>query len=374
MHSKAFVILVVDDVATNVMILQSFLENEGYRVVAAGNGLECRELARREPPDLILLDVMMPEEDGFTACEKLKQDPRTADIPIIFISANTDTESKVRGLSIGGWDYIAKPFERMEVLARVKNCLKLRLSYQRIIEEQARRLQQVQDAQQALLVDAAELPAAGFTVHYIPVQEAGGDFYDVFEISPGVFGYFVADISGHDLGASFASSALKALIRQNSSQLFAPEETIRMINRILSSFFSDGQHLTAIYATLDRGRSRLTMVNAAHLPLLFLPVGGNPVWFEANGDIIGAFESGYFASRLVPVTAGDRFFLFTDGLVEIFGGPRRSREEGLAELQAEAQKSRALPLAEASAVMLAAMRARHDSGPEDDILLLGVEV
>ena len=373
MLNRPFKILIVDDVPVNIVILKTFLEKEGYEISTAANGIACRETAKRENPDLILLDVMMPEEDGFTACKKLKQDPATADTPIIFISANSDTNSKVKGLSIGGWDYIPKPFERAEVLARVKNCLKLRLSYQMIIEEQSQRLQQVQDAQQALLVNADDLPEAGFAVQYIPILEAGGDFYDVFEVQPGVFGYFIADISGHDLGASFASSALKALIRQNSSQLFSPDETFRTINRILSSFFKDGQHLTAAYVTLDRKKSTLSMVNAAHLPLLHLPAKGKPLWLEPEGDIIGAFENAYFSTTTVEVAPGDRFLLCTDGLIESFSPPQRSREGGLKELRQAALELKGQPLREATAAIITRMVYQQNRQPDDDILLLGID-
>ena len=228
MSDKDMSVLIVDDISVNVVLLAAILEMNGYTVLTADNGPKAREIALREQPGIILLDIMMPGEDGFETCQKLKKNAITADIPVIFISALDDSKSIVKGLTVGGLDYISKPFNKDEVLARVRNYLKLRHTYLRVIEEQANRLRQIQDAQQSILVHPDDLQEANFGIVYEPIQEAGGDFYDVFEIGSGVYGYFVADISGHDLGASYATSALKALIRQNSSLLYSPEESIRM--------------------------------------------------------------------------------------------------------------------------------------------------
>ncbi len=270
MLNKEMSILVVDDVKINILILQAMLQKQGYTVLTASNGSDARKIAHQEQPGIILLDVNMPDEDGFETCRKLKQSATTADIPVIFISTMDNTESIVEGLTVGGIDYISKPFNKTEVSARVKNYLKLRHTYLRVIEEQANRLKQIQDAQQSILVKPAEFPEANFGIYYQPILEAGGDFYDVFKISSGVFGYYVADISGHDIGASYATSALKALMRQNSSPLYTPDETLRMVNSVFLSILSDGQHLTAAYACLDQAKSMLHLVNAGHLPVLIL--------------------------------------------------------------------------------------------------------
>ena len=111
-------ILLVDDNPTNLQVLFKTLEGSGYRLLAARDGEAALYTAKRARPALILLDVMMPGMDGFEVCERLKADPETADIAVIFLSALTDSQSKVHGLAIGGVDYIAKPFQTDEVLAR----------------------------------------------------------------------------------------------------------------------------------------------------------------------------------------------------------------------------------------------------------------
>ncbi len=117
-------ILVVDDQPINVQLLKRKLEREGIRVTAAYNGLEALETVRREKPDLILLDVMMPDMDGIEVCQRLQADEQTRSIPIIFITARTSKEGKIEGLSVGAVDYITKPIDLDETLARVQTQLR----------------------------------------------------------------------------------------------------------------------------------------------------------------------------------------------------------------------------------------------------------
>jgi len=118
-------VLVVDDTPTNVGVLLEMLGREGCRVLVARDGDSALEQAQYAKPDLILLDVMMPGIDGFETCRRLKRDVRTVDIPVIFMTALGDLEDKVKGFAAGGCDYVVKPFEHEEVLARVRTHLQL---------------------------------------------------------------------------------------------------------------------------------------------------------------------------------------------------------------------------------------------------------
>lgn len=113
-------ILVVDDTVENIKLLTQLLDAEGYRVKGAASGSAALRICRKKQPDLILLDIMMPGMDGYEVCSQLKADPLTAGIPIIFLSALDNVQDKVRAFQVGGVDYIQKPFEVMEVIARVK--------------------------------------------------------------------------------------------------------------------------------------------------------------------------------------------------------------------------------------------------------------
>ena len=119
-------ILIVDDSPTNLSILAYALKGAGFSIRIATDGQSAIEQIQEELPELILLDVQMPGIDGFETCDRLKANPVTQDIPIIFMTALADVESKVKGLSLGAVDYITKPFEQEEVLVRVRIHLKLR--------------------------------------------------------------------------------------------------------------------------------------------------------------------------------------------------------------------------------------------------------
>src|SRR4051794_2793200 len=118
-------ILIVDDVSANIGALSGALESAGHRVLAALSGSAALKSAAKARPELILLDVLMPEIDGIETCRRLKAEPATADIPVIFITANDETQSLVDGFRAGGVDYITKPFQIDEVLARVATHLRV---------------------------------------------------------------------------------------------------------------------------------------------------------------------------------------------------------------------------------------------------------
>jgi PleD family two-component response regulator len=134
-------ILIVDDTPANLRLLSGMLAEQGYRVRLAPNGKLALMSARANPPDLILLDIKMPGLNGYEVCERLKADPRTSDIPVIFISALDQTEDKVKAFTFGGVDYVTKPFQVEEVLARVRTHLRLR-GLQKQLAERVRELEE----------------------------------------------------------------------------------------------------------------------------------------------------------------------------------------------------------------------------------------
>lgn len=127
-------VLVIDDLPENVFMLQDRLEHEGYEVITAYDGKSGIEKARRDLPDLILLDVMMPDITGIEVCKSLVADKETSGIPIILVTAKSDADDTKEGLEAGAFDYIKKPFNRIELVARVKSALKLSDANKLILE------------------------------------------------------------------------------------------------------------------------------------------------------------------------------------------------------------------------------------------------
>ncbi len=366
-------ILIIDDSPIDRLMLSQVLQKEGFKVFTAVDGADGLAKARQERVDIILLDILMPDENGIETCAKLKRDGRTSAIPVIFLSATDDVQSRVAGLTGGGVDFISKPFERKEVLARIRIHLRIQRAFQLLIEQQQAQLRQLQEAQQAILVKPEELPEARFAVHYRPLHEAGGDFYDVIILGDGIHGYFSADIAGHDLGAAFITSALKALLRQNFNALYTPVETMTLMNGVLHPVLSDGVVLSACCARLNKRTNRLVFVSAGHPPIILLHASGELEWVSAEGDLLGAFDQPQFESIEVAVAPGDRFFFYSDGLIEAWRGQAVTRKQGMQHLQEAVVQFACLPLDEMVPQVASAVCPPGETA-FDDILLMGVEV
>lgn len=137
-------VLVVDDNMANLQLLTTLLKRQGYILYQAQSGAEALEKVRSKPPDLILLDIKMPEMDGFEVCRRLKANNDTRDIPVIFISALQAIDDKIKGFTVGGVDYITKPFQIQEVLARVKTHLDICTLQQRLQQQNLQLQKEIQ--------------------------------------------------------------------------------------------------------------------------------------------------------------------------------------------------------------------------------------
>ena len=278
-------ILVVDDNPLNVKLLQNSLGKEGYTILTAYNGPEARKIADENKLDLILLDIKMPGENGFEVIKYLKSTATTTYIPVIFLTGVSEIDSKLEGFELGAVDYITKPFHPLEVIARVRLHLKLSIATNSLIASQADKLKQITDAQTSLLTKPEQYPDANFGVYYLALQEAGGDFYEVLPISDDIHCYFVADFSGHDIKTSYLTSSVKALLKQNTSLIYKPSESVKMLNDVLMEILPSGKYLTACYARLNRKNNKMDIINAGHPPVCYIPIDGEPRLIEMDGDV-----------------------------------------------------------------------------------------
>ena len=201
-------ILLVDDMPANLDVLCELLEAEGYQISMAPNGQIALKIATRAEavPDLVLLDVMMPGMDGFETCRRLKTDARTQEVPVIFITAEDETESVVTGFQTGGVDYIPKPFRSEEVRVRVRNALLTKFlfdenrAYQEKMEKE---LQTAHDLQMGLMPkDQLSLPGFAIAGRCIPAEQVGGDFFQYFDLPEGGLAIAMADVTGHAMEAA----------------------------------------------------------------------------------------------------------------------------------------------------------------------------
>ncbi len=192
-------ILVVDDNPVNIRLLVEMLKNEGYSVWPASNGVRALAVLQKHTIDLILLDIRMPDMDGYEVCEKIKSNKQTQDIPVIFISALNETFDKLKAFSIGGIDYIAKPFEEEEVLARIRTQL-------RIVEQQER------------LRKLVEITFEGLLIHL------QGEIIEVNQILADMLGYTRHDLIGTSVFKILTPESKELALHYNKTGLYHPIE------------------------------------------------------------------------------------------------------------------------------------------------------
>jgi sigma-B regulation protein RsbU (phosphoserine phosphatase) len=334
-------ILLVDDNPTNQQVLFQTLDGIGCKLLIAKNGEIAISIAGKALPDLILLDIMMPGIDGYEVCRQLKSNAATSDIPVIFLSALGDTEDKVKGLQLGAVDYITKPFQPDEVIARVNTHLTIH-RLKREVESQKDQLEhelEVVSAVQRKLLPK-QLPVIdGFklAVHYETSRYAGGDYYDILELPDNCWGFLIADAEGHSAPAAVLMAMTCALFRSYPGSASDPAEVLHYLNEHLCKV-ADPSFMTALYAYYDANAQAMWIARAGHpLPMIFrhsdkkaieLPCPGvYPLGIEPYEIEIPVTET-----KLEP---GDRFLIYTDGLTERFDmGGKTYGEERLLRLLA----------------------------------------
>jgi adenylate cyclase len=202
-------ILIVDDMPDNLRLLSTMLASHGYQVRKAINGQLALQAAQMSPPDLILLDINMPKMNGYEVCQQLKRIENTKDIPVIFISALDDVMEKVKAFQVGGVDYITKPFQVEEVLARVENQLSLR-SLQSKLQQQARELH---DRNSRLQEEIAERQRAQESIRFLlEITRAIGEAAN-FDSALEVILHQVGETIGWDLGEAWIPNAERTFLQ-----------------------------------------------------------------------------------------------------------------------------------------------------------------
>lgn len=358
------VLLIVDDMPANISVLSDFLEEKGFEILIAQNGKRAIKKAEYAHPDLILLDVMMPEMDGFEACQILKSQDSTKDIPIIFMTALTDTVDKVKGFELGAADYITKPIQQDEVLARINahlNLYKLQRQLKTRTEQLAEANQEISTfneqlksenlrmsaelevsrrLQQMLLPTEKELEAIdGLDIACFmePAYEVGGDYYDVL-YQEGQVLIGIGDVTGHGL----ESGALAIMVQSSIRTLFASYrkmDSVKFLSALNQMVFHNAirmnaeKDLTLVLLFYQNGQLVLTgqheemiVVRNGELELIDTLNLGFPIGLDENiPDCIRETK--------VLLNSGDVVVLYTDGITEAWNAEREEyRLERLCEV------------------------------------------
>lgn len=317
----AATILIVDDNPVNLQVLVRTLQGGGHRILAATSGRAALEIAARARPDLMLLDVMMPEMDGFDVCRAIKARPETRETVVIFLSALGEVSDKVSGLGLGAADYITKPIQAEEVLARVANHLTrqfLERELRRSRDRLDRELANAADMQRRLLPKAMPAhPGVEFAAFYRTSRHAGGDYYDVLPLGGDRYGVMVADVSGHGAPAAIVMAMIRAVLHTFPGIPDDPPAVLHHINRHFDYLWDTAMFATAVYGVLDAGRRTWRSSCAGHpLPLLVRP-GAEARHLPIESTVMLLFtELGEVSCPEEALRPGDRIVLYTDGVTD----------------------------------------------------------
>ncbi len=398
-------ILVVDDQPANINMLGATLSRE-YAVSVATNGRDAlRIVAGDSPPDLILLDIVMPEMDGYEVCQVLKENERSRDIPVIFITAMSEEEDETKGLELGAVDYITKPFRVPIVQARVRAVLKLKEEMDKRMEltQRLRETNKELETANHRVMQSIEY-AQGIQRAFMPKQESitkhikdyfiiwnpkdiiGGDIF-WFEGRDEGFYWAIMDCTGHGVpGAIMTMIAGTSLDRViNDFKCTDPAEALKALNILIrnalgrrrtSPLADDG--LDIGLCRLEKDRNRLVFAGG-RISMFHTTPGQDDTIHEIKGDRMSVgyrrsdadFE---FTNNYLPLQPGMRFYLTTDGYLDQPGGGKRfsfGKRRFCAFLQENAHR----PFAEQRELLKREFESyRHDEPQVDDVTVIGFEI
>src|SRR6201997_17488 len=286
-------VLLVDDAPANIQIVNSILKDI-YKIRIATSGAKALELVKvAPPPDLVLLDVMMPEMDGYEVCTRLKLDSETRDIPVIFLTGQTEVEDETKGFDVGAGDYIHKPFSPAVVKARVQTHLVLRGIREQLAQQLLAIQKELETARQIQLsILPSEIPkieGLDIAARYIPMTAVAGDFYDFIVVDEKHIGILVADVSGHGIPAALIASMLKVALSAQVAHAADPAQVLSGLNQALCGKF-EHHYITAAYLFVDMQKRMLTYAGAGHPPLLLWGGSAEGVRdVDENGLFLGKF-------------------------------------------------------------------------------------
>ncbi|QHW35023.1 fused response regulator/phosphatase [Paenibacillus rhizovicinus] len=349
-------IAVVDDNPMNITVVKEILKRAGYSdMLTAASGMELFGLlgldAKGNEPadmaggdwhgiDLILLDMMMPGVDGITACQRIQQSPRLRDIPIIMVTAIGDSKKLAEALDAGAIDYVTKPINRIELLARIRVALRLKEQKDWHKERDRRmreELQLAKEVQYAALPQPVDDEGMAIDAIYRPSEELSGDLYAWHRIDDNRYGIAVIDAMGHGISSSLASMFIASVLKEAMTKQVEPKRVVKELNRRSHQLqFADQliqYYFTGLYMVVDLNKGVLEYVNAGHPPGLVIRGDGRVENFALGGMAIGLFSEMALEKHTIDIRSGDRVLLFTDGLYDLVGSDyEEDREVSLTEL------------------------------------------
>ena len=313
-------ILIVDDIKANVDILVNALRDD-YKLSVALDGSAALRSVEKTPPDLVLLDIVMPGLDGYEVCRRLRAHEPTREVPVMFLSSLEDVQNKAQGFEVGGNDYLTKPFEVLEIKARVRSLLKAKVYADAIREAMARDLAIAREIQMGILPSdlAGATKGTGLEVHAViePARAVGGDLYEVLRVSDSRIVVALGDVSGKGIPAALFMAVALTVLRTLARQFPEPDEILRRLNDELAEQNPRGMFVTLQCLVFDLEQRRVSCAGAGHHQLAVLSPGRPPrLACPSSGRPAGLMLFNPIERETFALEHGDTFVLFSDGVSE----------------------------------------------------------
>jgi sigma-B regulation protein RsbU (phosphoserine phosphatase) len=340
-------VLVVDDNRVNRHLLAALLERGGItRIEMAEDGVQALARMAEVKPDLVLLDLMMPNLDGFEVCRRLRADAETRNLPVLVQSSLNRAEDRARAFSAGATDYVSKPINAIELLSRVRIHLQNQMllhSLQQYRQRTEIELTLARKMQERLMPQPAQLARVraqlGYSLHahFAPSSELGGDFWGMRTDDRGRLVVWMVDFSGHGVGAALNTFRLHAILNQFDFRNFDPAAFLAAINKRLCTLLPSGSYATMLAGVIDRDENRFFYASASSTrPMAWASGAAAPVLGDNEGLPLGILPSADYENRMLELPPDGRLFLYSDAAVELPVGDGVLDEAGLEALVVEA--------------------------------------
>lgn len=315
-------VLIVDDIAFNRTLMRAALRDmENVEFIEAVNGTQALEIMERKECHLVILDLMMPEKNGFEVLTEMRMNNRLRDIPVIVYSAKDDVDYISQALELGAYDYFTKPIKpkQMNVILpmKVKNALnsyEQQKTIQGFNEKMRLDLLLANVFQQSLLKEKQDFPLVTMYGKYVPSQEIGGDFFECVQMGDEVW-FIMADVSGYGVSAAMLSSMLKMEFQHAIQLLSMPDKILQHMNNVFCKITQGNYCLTA-FVGLIRSR-QLWYSNAGQpYPLIYKEQTQTVDILSESSFTLGMIEDEQYGLYQIELEAGDVLMTYTDGLLE----------------------------------------------------------
>jgi phosphoserine phosphatase RsbU/P len=332
-------LLIVDDLEVNRDLLSRRVARLGHEAGFADNGRTALQALRASPWDLVLLDITMPEMDGYETLARIKGDPALNHIPVIMVSAIDEIDSVVRCIELGADDYLTKPINAVILRARIESSLsRKRLADQKqaTLDALAREMEIGRRIQTGFLPEALPaVPGWELAAHCEPARQVGGDFYDALQLADGRLAVAVADVCDKGVGAALYMALFRSLLRASLLRAAPGDESGPLLAQALAFINDyiarehgrDSMFATMFVAVLEPASGRLDWINAGHeAPVLWRAAGGHERLLP-SGPAVGLMEGVRHTAARASMAAGDLLLGFSDGVSEAMG-PHGALGEG----------------------------------------------